>query len=246
MTDIQHEAKAFIRRGAKRDFWVFVLLGAVLLTAAWSGYNTWSARESEQQADVESEQRQVAVDELADQVRVLRDQLVDVGEKPVVPDPGELVEDIPEPNSGEPLVIRGRDGRDAPPPTMAQLRAIVLDVLPDVTEPSLAALVANYLEANPPPSGAPGETGDAGAKGDSGDQGVKGDKGEPGEDSTVPGPAGADGQNGNDGRSLLNVDCNEEGNWILTFDREPFTQTINGPCRVDFPPEPTPNPTAEE
>jgi len=66
--------------------------------------------------------------------------------------------------------------------------------------------------------GPPGPAGKDGASvvGPQGEKGDRGQAGEDGADSTVPGPAGTDGQPGADGRGIVSQDC-VDGDLVTTY-----------------------------
>lgn len=116
----------------------------------------------------------------------------------------------------------GKDGRDAPPVSDERLSAMI--------DQSLAAYCAKQ------PGGS-----------------CEGQPGKPGADSTVPGPVGPagpvgptgpPGATGEQGRSVVDTDCMDDGRWRITYDK-PFpdgevVRYSRGPCRaVVLPPTPT-------
>lgn len=74
--------------------------------------------------------------------------------------------------------------------------------------------------------GPQGPQGDTGATGETGPQGVPGVAGKDGAD----GKPGADGADGADGRGIKSVDCQANGDWLITY-TDSTTSTTDGPCR---------------
>lgn len=122
---------------------------------------------------------------------------VSTGEEPQAPDPSDVAQDAPTVEQGEPgppgpVGAAGRPGKDAPAVTDAQLFGTV------------EGYCTLYI--------CRGNDGAQGGKGDKGDRGDKGDPGQPGADSTVPGPAGAD------GRGIQSLYCDDiTGRWTVTY-----------------------------
>lgn len=110
---------------------------------------------------------------------------------------------------------KGDPGADAPPPA----------------EGLIAAAVAKYLEANPPPAGRDGKDGAVGPQGPAGDRGEKGEPGRDGIDGKdgVDGPLGAkgdagekgldgkDGRDGKDGIGMAGALIDRDGNLVITM-----------------------------
>lgn len=144
-----------------------------------------------------------------------------------------------------PKVPKPKDGTS--PPTPADLQPVVAvavatfcgedrcvkqgpkgDPAPPVTDERLSALIDTSLAAYC--ASRPGGT-------------CEGQAGTDGTDGT-DGTNGADGKDGADGRSVVDMDCLEDGRWRVTYDKPfPDGETVRysrGPCRVAVVPEPTP------
>jgi type II secretory pathway pseudopilin PulG len=135
----------------------FAIIGVLVLGVALLQQSE-RATQAEAAAAAEAEQRDAEAAERGEAIEALREQVLELGEEPVVE---------PLPESSSPTVIKGQDGKDAPPPTAEQMVTAVQQCF------------AVGLCTVPPPE-----------KGDKGDKGDPGNDGTPGQDSTVPGPAG--------------------------------------------------------
>ncbi|MFJ4173421.1 hypothetical protein [Microbacterium sp. NPDC089696] len=113
------------------------------------------AAQAEAAATAADERRDAEAAERGEAIEALREQVLELGEEPVV-------EPVPEATS--PTVVNGKDGKDAPPPTVDQLVAAVQQ-----------CFVVGLCVAPAP---------------EKGDKGDTGNDGQPGKDSTVPGPTG--------------------------------------------------------
>lgn len=170
--------------------WITVFCWLVALTgAAVVGLSLF------RQAVDEADRRGEAVSTLAQDVRILREQVKDAGETPAVPDPSEAVEDLAD-RARVPVPIPGPRGPQGEPgetgPTGAPGRAGTdgADGQDGVGETGPSG-----------PAGAPGKQGDPGAAGPQGEAGPAGPPGPQGD----PGPrgeAGRDGQTCPDGYQL--------------------------------------------
>jgi len=100
------------------------------------------ATHAEATAAAEAEQRDAEATERGEAIEALREQVLELGEEPVVD---------PVPESTSPTVINGKDGKDAPPPTADQLLAAVQQ-----------CFAAGLCTA---PKGDPGATGGTGGQG---------------------------------------------------------------------------------
>jgi hypothetical protein len=218
-----------------------------------------------------SSRRQAAVDALSTDVRTLRQQVESSGQEPAAPDPDERVEDLPDSDS-DAAVMPGPVGPRGPAPTAAQISAAVATVLasdPELAEPNIATAVVAYLQANPPPPGQPGRPPTDGEIGvavaafcsDGACRGTAGDRGPGPTDEQIAtavatycdargecrGVAGQDGAAGAAGRGIVSIICNDDNDWVVTFDQPPTEVIVDGPCRVETvpppdPPTPTPTP----
>ncbi len=93
----------------------FAILGVIALgvVAYQQGER---ATQAEAAAAAEAEQRDTEAAERGEAIEALREQVLELGEEPVVE---------PVPESTSPTVINGKDGKDAPPPTAEQMLAAV-------------------------------------------------------------------------------------------------------------------------
>ena len=96
------------------------------------------------------------------------------------------------------------------------------------------------------PKGAAGQNGTQGSQGEPGATGKTGDQGIPGvagKDGTngQPGADGKDGADGAQGRSVTDMDCQDDGRWRITYDQPfPDGETVRysrGPCKAVVVPE---------
>lgn len=117
-----------------------------------------------------------------------------------------------------------QDGRDALPPSVDELRAIVADycadgrcVGPPATMESIAQAVSAYCA-----------DGQCGPTTEQITQAITAYC----SNDACRGPAGTEGQPGTPGRGIVDQQCAEDGSWIFTYDREPITVVIPGPCRA--------------
>lgn len=131
---------------------------------------------------------------------------------------------------------KGDPGKDAPPPTEAQVADAVSEYLsanpPKVGSPgskgdpglpgkdaepvsqeSLAKSVAEYLSGHPAPPGPEGPAGQAGKDGQPGPQGIKGIDGAPGPE----GLRGLPGEPGREGRGIAELLIDSGGSLVATF-----------------------------
>jgi outer membrane murein-binding lipoprotein Lpp len=142
-----------------------------------------------------------------------------------------------------PKVVKPKDGKSPTPAELQPLVAVAVttfcgedrcakqgpkgDSAPPVTDERLSALIDTSLAAY-----CAAHNGCAGA------------------DSTVPGPVGPtgpvgpEGAVGEQGRSVVDMDCMDDGRWRVTYDKPfPDGETVRysrGPCRVVAIPDPTP------
>lgn len=199
-------------------FWLVALSGAIVIM--WGRLDAEAARADRTAADAvaEADRRGAAVNILAQDVRVLREQVEDGGETPAVPDPSEAVEDL-EDRARVPVPIPGPRGPQGEPgetgPTGAPGRSGK-----DGTDGQ-----DGVGETGPSgPAGAPGKQGDPGAAGPQGEPGPAGPQGEQG----PRGEAGRDGQTCPDGYSL----------------QAPPWDEAALVCREDGAPPPNPDPSS--
>lgn len=129
-----------------------ITIGGVVALGVVAHQQSERAVQAENAAAAEEEQRDAEAAERAEAIEALREQVLQLGEEPVVET---------DPDASSSTVIKGQDGKDAPPPTPEQMLAAVQQCF------ALGLCTAPK-----------GETGD------------EGDKGDPGNDSTTPGPTG--------------------------------------------------------
>ena len=125
----------------------FAILGVIALGVV-AYQQSERATQAETAAAAEAEERDAEAAERGEAIEALREQVLELGEEPVVD---------PVPESSSPTVINGKDGKDAPPPTTEQILAAVQQCF----EVGLCTA----------------EKGDRGDKGDKGDVGNQGDPG---------------------------------------------------------------------
>lgn len=148
---------------------LLALAGAVL----WVSGRISAEVEAREQVTAEADRRGTAVSTLARDVRQLRVQLEEAGEKPKAPDPSVAVRDLPD-RAAVPVPIPGPRGPKG-----------------DQGEPAPTISAADGRDGPPGAPGAPGA--------DSTVPGPPGPQGQPGADSTVPGPQGPRGAPGEQG-----------------------------------------------
>jgi hypothetical protein len=154
-------------------FWMIALSGAVIIM--WGRFEAQADR-ADQRAEefaAEADLRGEAVATLASDVRALRTQVEDQGEKPVAPDPSDAVDDLP---ARAEVPVPGARGPRGEPGVKGEPGA----------------------PGSPGPSGAPGEDGQDGADGADGAEGEQGPAGPPGPRGE-PGPSGPAGEKGERG-----------------------------------------------
>lgn len=122
----------------------FAIIGVIVLGVALYQQSE-RASHAEAVAAAEAEQRDAEAIERGEAIEALRDQVLELGEEPVV---------APVPESTSPTVINGKDGKDAPPPTTEQLLAAVQQ-----------CFAAGLCTA---PKGDKGDTGNTGGQGSPG------------------------------------------------------------------------------
>lgn len=85
--------------------------------------------------------------------------------------------------------------------------------------------------------GAAGPKGDTGLQGTQGPQGDTGATGETGPQGPVgpQGNPGATGATGSAGRGITDMDCQDDGTWLISYS-DGTTDTARGPCRIVVPP----------
>lgn len=199
-------------------FWLVALSGAMVIM--WGRLDAEAARADRAAADAvaEADRRGAAVNILAQDVRVLREQVEDGGETPAVPDPSEAVEDL-EDRAQVPVSIpgpRGPAGAPGEPGTPGATGA-----------PGRAGkdgVDGKNGVGEPGPTGPPGAPGPPGAQGEPGPAGPPGPEGEQG----PRGEAGRDGQTCPEGYSLQTPPWDEAA---LV-------------CREDDAPPPDPDPSS--
>jgi len=139
-------------------------IGGVIALGAYAYQQSAHAVDVESAAAAEAEER-------AQEIDALREQVLELGEDPVVD--SVPTDPVDRPRDG----IDGEDGRDGKDGS-------------DATPAQIAAAVAQYCAVN---GGCIGAKGDPGLDGTDGTDGVDGTPGAPGADSTTPGPAGPPG-----------------------------------------------------
>lgn len=142
---------------------VWYLMVVLLATAiAWLAVQVIDLRSEADGAAEAAGARQTAVDVLAEDVRVLREQVAAAGEEPAAPAPEERVEDLPQvevPAPTPPVAVRSIA------PTAAQVQAAVAAVFtanPQLPEDQVVAATTAWLTANPPAPGRDGTNGEPG------------------------------------------------------------------------------------
>ncbi|KJL49151.1 hypothetical protein RS84_00263 [Microbacterium hydrocarbonoxydans] len=93
-----------------------ITIGGVVALGVVAHEQSERAIQAETAAAAEEEQRDAEAAERAEAIEALREQVLELGEEPVVE---------PVPESTSPTVINGKDGKDAPPPTAEQMLAAV-------------------------------------------------------------------------------------------------------------------------
>lgn len=145
--------------------WATVTVVAVFFSFLWSNH---VAEQTLAHTETRLEKAQEAKEPLADRVAVLEEYVALCKETP------KACQQVPDPDEIEPRVIRG------PGPTLEQLRAVVLPLLPEMVDDRIRRDCGKSCE------------GEDGSDGEDGEPGEPGADGQPGADSTVAGPAGKD------------------------------------------------------
>lgn len=109
----------------------------------------------------------------------------------------------------------GLNGKDAPPPTIAQITEALLPEQPGVISP-LKRVVQDYFEAFPVPAGKDGADGKDGAPGRDGQPGAPGAAGRDGKDG-ADGRDGKDGAAGRDGLGFDDLSFEYDGERTVTL-----------------------------
>lgn len=199
--------------------WLVALSGAMVIM--WGRLDAEAARADRTAADAvaEADRRGAAVSILAQDVRVLREQVEDGGETPAVPDPSEAVEDL-EDRAQVPVPIPGPRGPAGEPGPTGETGE-------DGKAGASGKDGQDGADGEQGPAGEQGATGPAGPAGPQGEQGPAGPVGPQGEQGPR-GEAGRDGQSCPDGYSLQKPPWDE---YALV-------------CREDGAPPPDPDPSS--
>lgn len=210
-----------------------VLAWLLALTLLWRG------------SDHRADQADVRVDALAQALAVEQSAAARAGRTPVAPPPATIIRSpqsaptavpSPQPTVDVAEVVRQvlavlprpRDGRDAPPPTQAQIEQAVEQVCARAgcgpTDAQVAAQVALYLTEHPPPPGATGPTGPTGPQG-------------------PPGEPGATGPAGVGIASISDIRQSGSECTITVTLTDGTSRDLTWQCQPTPPPTPTPTPT---
>jgi len=188
-----------------------VVIGGVV---AWILSRVLDLQDIAEQSQQGSQARQEAINVLSDDVRVLRDQVRDLGSIPEVPPPEQRVDELPDIARPGPVGPAGAAGAAGPQGPRGF--------------PGLPG--RDGLPGGVGPAGPAGPTGNSGPQGDTGATGETGSAGTTG----TTGPAGPAGPAGADGRGIVNIACDTTtDDWTITY-TDRTTQIVEGPCR--FPP----------
>ncbi|WP_432160788.1 collagen-like protein [Streptomyces sp. NRRL F-5630] len=206
--------------------WRSLMLAAVLLVLAGAVLLVWLRIDAEaRRADrlgAEAARRGTAVTTLADDVRVLREQVKAEGATPAAPDPSRAVKGLPERAEAVPGAP-GRSGESGAPGRPGK-------------DGRDGADGRNGKDGKPGGNGLDGSAGSNGVDGSAGEPGAPGPAGPPGED-------GKDGQDGKDGAPGRDGQTCPDGYSLQVPDYDPDALV----CRKDSAPppdDPTPSPSA--